>query len=367
MKNHTLYLATIAIWGSTWFAIEFQLGSVPPIVSVVYRYALASALLFAWCLVRRIRLRYPLRAHAWFALLGSSLFGLNYVLSYSAQLHISSALTAIAFATILWMNVFHARLFFRTPVAPATLIGAMLGMAGVVTLFVPQIDSLSLRDGVVLGTALALSGAFVASLGNMVSQGAQRSGLGVLPANAWGMFYGALSTGVLALLQGHSPSFEWTTGYVGSLLYLAVFGSIFAFGAYLTLLGRIGAERAGYAVVAAPVVALLLSTLFEGLALTPSVLLGTTLVLSGNLFVLRNQGRAVRGRGAPGLTTPVTPRRSTPAPAMRSILRPRSEPLRLPRTLQATARRAEASLGDPHILGSATIAEEETPHACPTH
>lgn len=368
MKNSTLYLATIAIWGSTWFAIEFQLGSVPPILSVVYRYALASALLFVWCRARSIRLRYPLSSHRWFVLLGAALFGLNYVLAYSAQVHISSALTAITFATILWMNVINARLFFRTPIAPATIAGAVLGMAGVALLFAPQVDSVSLDDGVFLGTVLSVSGAFVASLGNMASQGAQRSGLAVVPANAWGMFYGALLTAALALVQGQRPAFEWSVAYVGSLLYLAVFGSILAFGAYLTLLGRIGAERAGYAVVAAPVVALLLSSLFEGLELTPAILLGTALVLAGNLFVLRTQGERSRRRSAQS---------SRPASTMKSLFAPDPEPLGPSCTLEAHGMRARSSLQDPRLLGasaaptpSLTTAEEAPQichESCPTH
>ena len=286
MKNSTLYLLTIGIWGSTFFAIEFQLGSVPPILSVVYRYALASAILFAWCRWRGIRLRYPLRAHGWFALLGGLLFGLNYVLAYSAQVYLSSALTAITFATVLWMNVVNARLFFGTPFGRDTLIGAAFGVFGVILLFAPRVGALSLNDGIFVGTLLSIGGAFTASLGNIASQGAQRHGLGVVPSNAWGMLYGAVLTAGLAAVQGHTPTFEWSVGYVVSLLYLAVFGSTVAFGAYLTLVGRIGAERAGYALVAAPVIALMLSTLFEGLQVSVTLIVGAALVLLGNILVL---------------------------------------------------------------------------------
>ena len=354
MKNHTLYLATIAIWGSTWFAIEFQLGSVPPILSVVYRYALASTLLFLWCRIRGISVRFPLRSHLWFAGLGTLLFGVSYVLAYSAQQYISSALAAILFATVLWINVLNKRIFFGTRITARTLGGAVLGVSGVAVLFAPQVDSVSLSDGVFLGALLSLTGCLLASLGNMVSQGAQGRGLPVIPSNAWGMLYGALVTALLATAQGHRPVFDWSIEYVGSLFYLAVFGSIIAFCAYLTLLGRIGAERAGYAVVASPVVALLLSSLFEGLEITPSILLGTALVLAGNLFVLR-QGRRAGRKSQP----------SRPALSVRSLLHPDPQPLRLPRTLESTAQRARTSLRDPRIV-SAPINDPETQHVCPT-
>ena len=104
------------------------------------------------------------------------------------------------------------------------------------------------------------------------------------------MFYGALLSAITSLLAGHEFAFDWSPGYVISLAYLSVFGSIVAFGAYLTLLGRIGAHKAGYAMVMFPVVALILSTLFEGLELDWTILVGTLLVLVGNVFVLETRG-----------------------------------------------------------------------------
>jgi drug/metabolite transporter (DMT)-like permease len=289
VNNLLLYVITVLIWGSTWFAIEFQLGTVEPEVSIVYRYVIASALLFAWCGVRGLKLRFPLRQHGWFLLMGVFLFSLNYVFAYRAQLHITSALTAIAFSTIVWMNILNARLFFGVRSDPRVLIGSVLGIAGIVTLFAPQIGEISLSDTVFYGSVLAVLCAVLASFGNMVSQGAQRQKLPVLQSNAWGMMYGAILTGILALADGHPFVFEATPGYVISLLYLAIFGSIVAFGAYLTLLGRIGAHKAGYAMVMFPVVALILSALFEGLHIDSTIIAGTLLVLTGNIFVLRNR------------------------------------------------------------------------------
>ena len=265
MSNTFLYAITVLVWGSTWFAIEFQLGIVAPEVSIVYRYAGASLLLFAWSRVRGLRLAFGLRDHGRFVLLGLLLFGLNYILAYRAQIHISSALTAIAFSTILWMNIINARLFFGIRAGRRVLFGALLGVAGMFTLFAPQISALALTDTVFYGSMLAVLGALVASLGNMVSQASQRAGLPVVQSNAWGMLYGTIITGVVAVYQGQDFAFDWSAGYLGSLLYLTVFGSIVAFGAYLTLLGRIGAHKAGYAMVMFPVVALILSALFEGL------------------------------------------------------------------------------------------------------
>jgi len=286
VNNVLLYAITVLIWGSTWFAIEFQLGTVAPEVSIVYRYMAASLLLFAWSRYRGLGLAFGLRQHAWFMLLGVLLFGLNYVLAYRAQMHITSALTAIAFSAIVWMNIINARLFFGVRAGRRVLFGALLGIAGIFTLFAPQVGEVTLTDSVFYGLLLAVSGALVASLGNMASQAAQRRALPVVQSNAWGMFYGALFSAAIAAVEGHPFIFEWTVDYVSSLIYLAVFGSIIAFGAYLTLLGRIGAHKSGYAMVMFPVVALILSTLFEGLQISATVVVGTLLVLAGNLFVL---------------------------------------------------------------------------------
>ncbi len=286
MSNSALYIVSVLIWGSTWFAIEFQLGEVAPEVSIVYRYILAAALMFAWCRTRGIPLGYGWREHLFFIVLGLLQFSLNYVLAYRAQVHITSALAAITFSSMLWMNILFARLFFGTRAGWPVLFGAALGIAGIVILFGPQVGEVSLSDKVLLGCLMALLGALSASLGNMVSQRAQMDGIPVIQANAWGMFYSVLWTLGFALAGGHSFNFEWSVSYVVSLTYLAVFGSVIAFWAYLTLLGRIGAHRAGYTTVMFPVVALVLSTLFEGLRVDAALIVGSALVLSGNVFVL---------------------------------------------------------------------------------
>ena len=296
MSNALLYVITVLVWGSTWFAIEFQLGTVEPEVSIVYRYATASALLFAWSWFRGLKLRFDLSAHARFVLLGFFLFGLNYILAYRAQIYVTSALCAIAFSMMLWMNIINARIFFGVRAGRRVIFGALLGAAGIFTLFAPQIEQVSLNDAVFFGSLLAVFGALLASFGNMVSQQAQKLGLPVIQSNAWGMFYGALMTGTVSAIEGYSFTFDWSAGYVISLGYLTIFGSIVAFGAYLTLLGRIGAHKAGYAMVMFPVIALIISTLFEGLQIDATIITGTALVLAGNLFVLQrapNSKRAV--------------------------------------------------------------------------
>ena len=287
MNNTFLYVVTVLIWGSTWLAIEFQLGVVEPEVSIVYRYMLASAILFITCKIRNLSLYFKVKDHLWFGALGFFLFGMNYILTYRAQVHITSALAAIAFSMLLWINIILSRVFFGTRAGARVLAGALLGIVGIVILFAPRIESVSINDGVFFGFLLAMLGALLASGGNMVSQAAQKRALPVMQGNAWGMFYGAVVTAIVAVVSGHEFIFDATFTYIASLVYLAIFGSVVAFGAYLTLLGRIGAHKAGYASVMWPVVALMLSIAFEGLQLDLSIVTGTSLVLLGNLLVLK--------------------------------------------------------------------------------
>ena len=289
MSNTSLYVIAVLIWGSTWLAIEFQLGVVEPEVSIVYRYLAAAIILFLWSKIKGLKLTFDLKHHKWFALMGLLMFCLNYILAYRAQIYITSALSAIAFSAMLWMNIINARLFFGIRVGGRIYLGALLGIAGIVVLFGPQVSEVSLTDGVLFGSLLAVVGALMASFGNMASQAAQNAELPVIQSNAWSMLYGGLLTAIVVLIRGSEFTFDPSPGYVISLVYLTVFGSVVAFGAYLTLLGRIGAHRAGYATVMFPVVALILSIVFEGLALDWSLIVGFALVLAGNLLVLMHR------------------------------------------------------------------------------
>lgn len=297
MPNWLLYTITVLVWGSTWMAIEYQLGVVPPEVSVFFRYLVASAILFGWCAWKGVGLRFNLAAHRRFIQLGLALFSLNYILTYYAQAHITSALTAIVFSTMLWMNILNSRLIFGTPICRNVILGSSLGIAGIGVLFAPEVNVLSMGDTAVFGSLLAIAGAYVASLGNMASQAAQAEKIPVLQANAWGMLYGALLTGMTAAVQGQRFVLDLSAGYLLSLAYLAVFGSIVGFGVYLTLLGRIGAGRAGYAVVMFPVVAIMISALTGEMQPGWDTLLGIGLVMAGNVLVLRAR-RTSPGQGA---------------------------------------------------------------------
>ncbi|WP_372627105.1 DMT family transporter [Arsukibacterium sp.] len=286
MKNTLLYLVTVLIWGSTWFAIEFQLGEVAIEISLLYRFTIAAALMWAFCWYRKLDMRFSLRQHGFIMLLATLNFAVNFLFIYQAQQYLSSAMTAIAFTTMLLMNIINTRLFFGKPVPKRIYFGALLGIAGIVVLFYPDLQQLDLANTSLLGLLLILSGALSASFGNMVSVRNSREGMPIMQVNAWGMLYGSLVLLVAALFNGNSFNFSTEPSYILSLLYLAVFGSVIAFASYFALLKQIGPEKASYTIVLFPLVAVVLSTLLEGFAWTGYTFSGFALVLLGNVLVL---------------------------------------------------------------------------------
>ena len=287
-----LFSIAALIWGSTWFAITFQLGSVAAEASVVYRLALAAVMLAAWCLLTGRSLRFPPAQHAWFASQGALLFGLNYLCVYWAEEYIASGLVAVLFSLIVFLNLVGVRVFFGTPFNRRTVVGAVLGVTGITLLFwrdlaVMQTDALR---GMVFGIAATV----FASGGNLLAVRNQRHGIPLLPGVAWAMTYGALTIAVVAALNDIVWSFDPRPAYILSLFYLAAFGSVIAFAAYLTLLGSIGGARAAYVGVAVPVVALLLSTVFERYQWTLPALIGAALCIAGNVLVLMPQPTALK-------------------------------------------------------------------------
>jgi drug/metabolite transporter (DMT)-like permease len=289
MQNALFYAVTCLIWGSTWLAITFQLGVVPPEASIVYRFALAALILMVYAAARRLPMRFSLRQHGFMALQGVFLFSLNYILVYLAEQNLASGLVAIIFSMLILSNVVLGALFLRNPVRPRVVLGGVIGVAGLALVFWPELRGLGANGVWRIGVVLSLAAVLSASVGNIVSARNQRSGLPVVQTNAFGMAYGALVTLVIALARGVHFTFEPTPVYVLSLVYLAVFGSVIAFGTYLTLIGRMGVDRAAYIGVVFPLVALLLSILFEGLSLGVLGLVGVALVAAGNVLVLNRR------------------------------------------------------------------------------
>jgi drug/metabolite transporter (DMT)-like permease len=287
MRSVALYAVTVLIWGTSWLAIIYQLGVVDPMVSVAYRFILAAVIMHGLCWVRRQPMRFSRRDHCFLALQGASLFALNYWLFYNAELHIASGLAAVVFSTIIVWNILLGAVWIRHPLDRRVLLGAGLGLCGIALVFWPEVQDFEANETGLYGLGLSIVATMLASLGNIASARNQQAGISVLSSNAWAMTYGAGLMVLLALVSGKPFDFMATPLYVGALLYLSVFASVIAFWSYLTLVGEIGPDRAAYATLLFPLVALGLSTVFEDYVWTLPAIIAVCLILGGNLLTLR--------------------------------------------------------------------------------
>jgi len=286
-QNVLLYVVTILIWGSSWLVIKFQLGVVDPMVSVAYRFLLASGISWIYCRYSGLQLSFRLRDHGFMFLQGVSLFALNYWLFYISELTLTSGLAAVIFSTIVVMNMLNGAIFLKNRLELRVVIGAVLGLSGIILVFWPEVSDFETGSENLFAATLAVLATFLASLGNISSARNQREGIPVVQSNTYGMTYGALLMLVLAWSTGREFNFEFTVSYFSSLVFLSVFASIIAFWSYLTLLGRVGVERAAYATLIFPLVALGISTIFEGFQWSANAVIGIVLILGGNLLILK--------------------------------------------------------------------------------
>jgi drug/metabolite transporter (DMT)-like permease len=295
-SRSALFLVPTFIWGTTWLAIKHQLGVVPPEVSVAWRFALAAVVLLGIAALRGDRLRLGLREQLGCALLGLLLFGPHYVLVYRSEQVLASGLVAVLFATMVFWTLLGARLAFGAAIPRAVGAGAVLGVLGVALLFGPELAGLGRGEGTAEGIALAVVGTVIASAGSLWSQRLFSRGLAVLPGTGVAMAWGSALLLAWCAARGIPLRFDPRPPYVLSLLHLALLGSVVAFVAYGTLIQRVGAGPAGYTAAVIPVVAMIVSTLFEGYRWSPASAAGVALVLCGTVLVLRAKAET-RGSG----------------------------------------------------------------------
>ena len=286
--NAALYFVVLLAWGSSWFAISFQLGDVAPQVSIAWRFLLASFILFIWCYARGLKLSFSWRAHSSWLLLGFFLFCVNYICAYFGTFYLASGLVCLIFSTLTLFTVFNGFIFFKKPIRLPILFGAIVGILGLSIIFSNEISNTdwSLESGIVKGFLWMLLATFFASIGMLLSGQMQARKMPLVQSNAFSMLYGSLIIVTYVGFSDISFSFSTSYSYVISLIYLSIVASVIGFGVYLKLVGNIGADKASYVNIFTPTIALLLSTLFENYQWSWTGLVGVALIIIGNIIVL---------------------------------------------------------------------------------
>jgi len=289
VNNFFLFIITLFCWSPTWYVIKFQLGYVDPLVSVFYRFLIAAVFIFIYLIIKKEKLKFSFNYHIWFLLFGVCLYSLNYVFFYLSNTYLISAFPAIMFSTVVIMNILGEGFYFKKKPSFKTLLGATIGMIGIMTIFNDEIFNFNLENGTHVGLFLALLGTFCASTGNMVHQRNLNNNFPLIPTIAYAMLYGSLVTLLITQIKGTELLFEYTFSYIVALAYLSIVGSIFAFIFYLKLLEKVGAGRAGYVGVVMPVLALLISTIFEDLKWQQDLIIGLPVLIIGAVLVINQK------------------------------------------------------------------------------
>lgn len=285
--NGVLYGITILIWGSSWIMIKFQVEVVSASISIFYRFFLAAIILQCLCLIKRQKSVYALREYIFIAIQGFCLFAVNYWLFYLSAEYLSSGLMALIFSTIVVMNMINGRIWFGTPINLKMVFGAMMGISGLTLVFWPEIQWEDSNYNMFKGLLLAFVATYFSSLGNIVSLRNQKKGIPVFYSNAYAMTFGCLTMLMITMITDEHWNFSWNPQFLLSLVFLSVFASVVGFWCYLTLLGRVGADRGAYATLIFPIVALSISTVFEGYQWSLIAISGVVLILLGNFIILK--------------------------------------------------------------------------------
>ncbi len=277
------------IWGSTWIVITTQLATVPPSWSVAWRFLLGGGAMLAMCLLTGRTLRLDARGHGFALIVALFQFVLNFNLVYRAEQYVTSGLVAMCFALLLVPNALLAALFLGVPINRRFAIGSGLGIAGVALLFAHDIGVAASSARLLTGVALTLAAVLCASIANVLQASPAGRRLPLEASIAWSMSYGGVLNALVALAVAGPPVIDTAPAYLAGLAYLGIMASAVAFNLYYTLIRAVGPGKAAYNGVLVPLVAMLLSTLFEGYRWTPLAAAGGALALAGLVVALRSR------------------------------------------------------------------------------
>ena len=285
--NYILYLGVILFWGSSWFAIKFQLGLVTEAVSIAYRFYTASLILAIFCVFFKKKFNIKFNQIKWLFLQGIFLFSLNYYFIYLGTNYVKTGLVAVIFSTVTIFVLINGFLFFKEKINNNILIGALVGIIGLILIFNKELQQYSFNKNIITGIVLNLFGTYFASIGMLISQRNQKNNIPLVQNNTISMFIGASFVLLIAVFTDNEINFDYNFKYISSLFYLSIIGSVLGFGFYLKLLNNIGAGKASYVNVVTPVLALGISTIYENYTWDIFNSIGLLLVIFGNIIIFR--------------------------------------------------------------------------------
>jgi drug/metabolite transporter (DMT)-like permease len=287
LRNWQLFAICVLVWSTTWYAITWQVDTVAPELGVALRFALAGAVVLGFAALRGLPLRFSARDHLRLALQGAFMYGVSYVCVYHAEQHVVSGLVAVGYSASPLFGALGARWLHGTPLTGRFIGGGLVGVLGVALVFWPElaraVPGADTQQGIVFTVAAVL----LAAVGSLSASRNRQHRLPLWPALGFGMLYGAASALLVALALGRGLALPSGLAWWTALLYLAIAGSVLTFACYLTLLDRLGPGPAGTIGVMTPLLALVVSLVFEGYRPEWLTLVGAALAVAGNVAMLR--------------------------------------------------------------------------------
>ena len=286
-RNFAAFVLLTLIWGSTWLVIKDQISAVPVGWTVTWRFALAAVGMAALALVRRESLALSRPAIGLAAVTGTFQFAGNFQLVYRSEHYLTSGLVAVFFALLLVPNAVLARIFVGTPVTGRFVGGSAVALAGISLLFAHEYRIAPAgSSGVVTGVVMVTLALLSASVSNVLLATDLARRQAIIPFIAWSMLFGTIANALFAWAINGAPQFDPRPAYLAGIAYLAIIGSVVTFPLYTGLIRAWGPGKAAYNGVAVPVVAMGLSTLFEGYKWSGLAIAGALLAMTGLLIAL---------------------------------------------------------------------------------
>ncbi len=281
------FLIVTLIWGSTWFVVRGQIAEVPPSWSVTYRFLFAGVLMLGIAFFSGQRIRFTRHELAYAALVGGLQFTFNFNLVYEAEHHITSGLVAVIFALLVLPNAILGRIFLGNRFSRRFMGGSLLAMVGIALLFAHEVRTdPSSADETLLGVGLTIAAVLTASVPNVMQASARARALPMMSLLGWSMLFGTAANAIWSWLTVGPPVIGHSLGYFLGLAYLVVAASALTFTLYFNLIRDIGPAKAGFSNVLIPVIAMGISTVFEGYRWAPLTVVGGVIVVIGMVIAL---------------------------------------------------------------------------------
>lgn len=290
------FLIVSVVWGTTYLAIAIAIETLPNLLFPGVRFLIAGAILLSIRMLQGGTL--PRKFADWrnLAIVGFLMVGVGNVAVVWAEHHVSSGFAALLVATSpLWMAALERMRRSGERLTTRKLVGLLLGFSGVAILVFPELGADQINVLFFVGVFVLQIGTIGWDLGSIISKYHVSSELDPLVSASIQMLSGGLIVSVLGIANGEAAAMHFSARSLAAFLYLVIFGSVIAYGAYVYALSKLPTSVVSLYSYINPVVAVYLGWLILDETITIYAILGMVVIFSGVALVQTKK----RGATAP--------------------------------------------------------------------